>query len=234
MALLHLPSAAAAPPQAPPHMRRGASAPRVALDQARSAPPSLDPPHTSPHELASRRWLPNPQTATTPLASLAPPTQRASALGAPPLHAHVSHDVPMYPMYPVYPVYPVYRACRLVRASLLTSSRRVDRREDAPTSAALSVVQTPFPWCRRLRPPQLDTHPPFRHQAQPRLSPNPGSAATPAPALTRPYTSSPCPYLTLRAPSPGRRTGQGAHVRRGVPRALRRRRRGATLAARTS
>jgi hypothetical protein len=39
MALLHLPSAAAAPPQAPPHMRRGAATPRVALDQARSAPP---------------------------------------------------------------------------------------------------------------------------------------------------------------------------------------------------
>ena len=227
MALLHLPSAAAAPPQAPPHMRRGASAPRVALDQARSAPPALAPPHISPYELASRRWLPNPQTATTPLASLAPPTQRASALGAPPLHVHVSHashasHVSQYSMY---------RACRLLRASLLTSSRRVDRRADAPTSAALSVVQTPFLRCRLLRPPTirhlsaLPTPSAAPAQPQPRLSPNPGPGPNPALNLKP---------LTLRAPSPGRRTGQGAHMRRGFPRALRRRRRGATLAARTS
>ena len=233
MALLHLPSAAAAPPQAPPHMRRGASAPRVALDQARSAPPSLDPPHISPYELASRLWLPNPQTATPPLASLTPPTQCASALGAPPLHAHVS---PVSHVSLVSPASPVSHVSRVSSMSprprlsphLQSPGRSPGRRPHfrRPLSGAdtLSVVQTlTAPTIRH--PSALPAPSAAPAQPQPRLSRNPGPGPNPAlylkplslPDPTRPFSRAPHRPRRSRAswcPSCAAATTARRHARR--------------------
>ena len=241
MALLHLPSAAAAPPQAPPHMRRGASAPRVALDQARSAPPSLDPPHTSPHVLASRRWLPNPQTATTPLASLAPPTQRARALGAPPLHSHVSHDVShdVSHVSHVSHLSHVSHVSHVSRVSSLSPRPRLSPHLQSPGKSpgrrphfrrplsgadTLSVVQTlTAPTTRHLS--ALPTPSAAPAQPQPRLSRNPGPGPNPAlylkplslPDPTRPFSRAPHRPRRSRAswcPSCAAATTARRHARR--------------------
>ena len=134
MALLHLPSAAAAPPQAPPHMRRGATTPRVALDQARSASPSLYPLHRL---TSSLHVFPTPSRNRSPrIARPAHPTHVLTRRTGEHCHS-------------------VIRASRCVRASLLTSSRHLCSQGRTPWADAhlhLAVPSTLSPWCRLYGP----------------------------------------------------------------------------------